>query len=1092
MKPPPQKSGKNHDVGGGMTPTPRPLGITEYTNPYTFYNDHSSYVSLCSRVCNSHFHAKKSTKSSDSYNGFKAREAKRLGKTDCWKRLEKCADGSECTIEKHLHKISDTKDRRCNTRATTARHAIDESREEGVMRELGDNDALVEMEGDSISTHEEESANTPSSDDEEGDLPPLVGEEEDEEEEYECDSLIPDFTVATREGTPAEGGVKMLAETVTEQSGTKQDRCNDKDEKRKFLLKIEERKIGYCLGEEGVEAYHGIWDRIVDHLLKIGVTRREMSAVAGDPETVINPTRDHDDVLFGLVRRRTAQHDLTMSAFSRVYDYSYTRGVYVNIATLILKDDRVLPFSILTPEKKEKNGAFERFITIAHKIVLDNKLDFDLETLMHTTSYVYTTKIVLETSATSCKGLASKKMEYKRRMTHPSNVRSSFTPHKLKIEQNLHKEPYIDNGLVKPIAGLEYYSDTVGLDFPELLPIYDVNDRNRFSGAYRTVFGPTIPMAAQICACDNHALNVAFMRLTNCRGSSYNNGVCLACNTHIPENFRSDHFDTIEHRTNTIAFDARLVQNQEKFISDHAAAFAELKRLYSISPETRDKPEDDVEVLIERPHAKKQMRQECYKQLTGVSNQFGGVYEGKQSDRDLLESCGDERGRNLTVTSKGWYSNKNMAKMKSDEISKVGKKQRIVVDLKVAASLEGSALTEKIKKAMAANEFVYRGITIEFIPYPRAESLESVFTKLQDPPGKGYMAYFSDDSCISLRDASGAVHTYNVDISQCDGSHHSTFDALRQIVPDDMSEQIEALLDQLIKPKLAIEPGKVDGKKQLNGDGKPIQVLFRLQRLSLLSGSTLTTVINNIANIMIAMSIADQYTEIRHQLNSDYETSADRITEIIETASQNCGYIVTAERCYDYSDIQFLKHSPMYDTNGRLTAVPNFGILLRSIGVCRGDPPGKKCVTTQQRAGVFNHSLIHSIYPRVSADILTEMKRSAALDQTGLSDSLYRSTLFLATNQINKNLAYKIDPETDHPETYLSPVSTKDRPTRYFTSEAFFRRYTLGNPNRSHLTPNEVETFTQGLGKARCGESWGCAVTERILKTDYGLGLLEF
>lgn len=201
--------------------------------------------------------------------------------------------------------------------------------------------------------------------------------------------------------------------------------------------------------------------------------------------------------------------------------------------------------------------------------------------------------------------------------------------------------------------------------------------------------------------------------------------------------------------------DREYEEKQADFISEHMSILDKLRCLYA--PTFADWSGWRQECIdhVDDPHDKRQLRQNALQDLID-NNDF----------------------------SKRMWMKTALYKMKRDEIGKPGKKPRMIVDLGVAASLQGFRYAKLMKNAMADEILEYKGGTIEFCPKPNPDKLAKIFAKLRDPPGKFYFVYFSDDSCYAVNTPNG-VQRFNVDIKSCDASHTaSLFEALWAITPD--------------------------------------------------------------------------------------------------------------------------------------------------------------------------------------------------------------------------------------------------------------------------------------------------------------------
>jgi len=377
-----------------------------------------------------------------------------------------------------------------------------------------------------------------------------------------------------------------------------------------------------------------------------------------------------------------------------------------------------------------------------------------------------------------------------------------------------------------------------------------------------------------------------------------------------------------------------------------------------------------------------------------------------------------------------WYlpNRGTLYKMKIFEIAKPGKVPRMIGDLGVHASLQGFRLTKFMKHAMAAGPIEYLGGHIVFCPKPDPFALEEVFRNLIDPPGNFYFVLFSDDSCVAVR-TPGGVKRFNVDISSCDASHtEKLFGLLQTMVPSMLARDIKSLVNQC-KTDISIHSIDIPKNKLVMQPPTP----------RLYSGSTLTTAINNLANILIAISIA--------------EAMCCDAPDIIRAAART-GYIVTCEDCTDWHKLQFLKHSPVLDTDGVIRPLLNIGVLLRLSGTCKGDLPGRKTTPLKDRAAAFQASLLSGAYPKANFTLLDNMRRSAGMPSHATD------------RMVAKELSYKV---VDNPSYPSFRVST----------EEVFKRYDLDDV--------EILEVESEFGNCGFSEHYTADGPEKVLKADYGL-----
>jgi hypothetical protein len=359
------------------------------------------------------------------------------------------------------------------------------------------------------------------------------------------------------------------------------------------------------------------------------------------------------------------------------------------------------------------------------------------------------------------------------------------------------------------------------------------------------------------------------------------------------------------------------------------------------------------------------------------------------------------------------------------EQAKPGKKMRMIMDLGVPASLRGAWLTDMLKIAQEAVELENNNFRFMFCKMPTYSRLKQIFDEMAvcDRP---LFVYFSDDSCLAVR-INGRIKWFNLDISSCDASHtRALFDLLVFLFPDHMRDDIRALVKQC-QTRLIVK-STTDPTKNL--------VLVPLEP-RLYSGSTLTTAINNLANLLIGLAISEC-------LDFDVAT--------LDAAIRGAGYIVTGLKPLDvFEDVQFLKHSPTLDRNGEYQPILNLGVLLRATGSCDGDVPGRGPL--RPRCETFQSQVVSGMYPRVITPVVDNML-SAVTDYGLFSD-----------DKAQRVYSLKAIEETGDPILYV--------PT-----ESFAARY--------RLTPLDLSELID-YSNLKYGQFYNAPCLQKILSCDYGL-----
>jgi hypothetical protein len=377
-------------------------------------------------------------------------------------------------------------------------------------------------------------------------------------------------------------------------------------------------------------------------------------------------------------------------------------------------------------------------------------------------------------------------------------------------------------------------------------------------------------------------------------------------------------------------------------------------------------------------------------------------------------------------------------KVKIFEVAKPDKTIRCIGDLGCPASLQGFRIAGILKQAMFGQPIAINGGTIEFCKEPSAEALVDVFERLINPPGRFVFVYFSDDSCLAVRTKGGKVLRFNVDISSCDASHTSfLFDAYVSIHPKRLRSDARRLVNQCEQPITVVD---LYNKKR--------KVTMKPRGPRLYSGSTITTAINNLACQLIGLSVSQMEINCKE--------------DVIHAAAE-AGYIVTCDDCSDWHEIQFLKHSPVYDKNHKIRALLNLGVLLRMSGTAKGDFIGFKGESMESRVNRQQKSLLQGAYPRAHTLLIDSLKRNCEGGQDNGVGSKLQERVQQATDA---QLAYKL-------VSYDSDVEF------FVNSDEVYARY--------GLTDLEILQMDSDFASCGYGDHYSSSATNKIYLKDYGL-----
>lgn len=371
------------------------------------------------------------------------------------------------------------------------------------------------------------------------------------------------------------------------------------------------------------------------------------------------------------------------------------------------------------------------------------------------------------------------------------------------------------------------------------------------------------------------------------------------------------------------------------------------------------------------------------------------------------------------------YVRKARYKMKAFEMLAPDKRCRAVADLGApAASVLGYYID--LVKASMEKEFEYKGCVIAYIPSPKSEVLKTVFALLHRHSKKMYFVLFSDDSCVSIRTITG-FYWADVDISACDGSHYSPlFSVLKACISHPLYQSdIDKAFKQL-QSDLWLYSTDMEHRVKLTLADKNDMVL--------LSGSVLTVVANNTANVSIAMRIADNLPNF---------VDENDVEEIIMRSAKEMGYLVTCQRKTNFEELTFLKMSSTVD--GRLFL--GLGVLIRSFGRFLYDLPGRGDIAARARR--FNSDVIKS-YVHAGDHIITDAFRKHIIH-----DSLNCcSTAYMDATRVRGCSSDRVE------------------------VHELCRRY--------RCTEVELEELAECISNARVGSVISLPIIDKIMSVDYG------
>jgi len=269
-----------------------------------------------------------------------------------------------------------------------------------------------------------------------------------------------------------------------------------------------------------------------------------------------------------------------------------------------------------------------------------------------------------------------------------------------------------------------------------------------------------------------------------------------------------------------------------------------------------------------------------------------------------------------------------------------------------------------------------------------------------------------------------------MDISACDGSHYkNVFEVLYASIKNPLYQKdIDKTFAQL-KEKIYLYSTDYKYKTHIKLRDRDDYVL--------LSGSTLTVITNNTANVGIAMKFGEL-------LENRGDCTMQQAEDLLSEAATLMGYIVKCKAIgNDFEKLTFLKHSCTKD--GRLFL--GLGVLIRNFGRFVGDLPGRGDL--RKRARVFNSDVVKS-YIHAGNHIITEAFRSKIISET----------------MVTKN------------HRYLESTKEKGVSDDYIETFELCKRY--------DCSVSELEVLAQCIRTADVGQVIKLPIIDKIMKVDYG------
>jgi len=299
-------------------------------------------------------------------------------------------------------------------------------------------------------------------------------------------------------------------------------------------------------------------------------------------------------------------------------------------------------------------------------------------------------------------------------------------------------------------------------------------------------------------------------------------------------------------------------------------------------------------------------------------------------------------------------------KVKCYEWARPAAYPRAIGDYGTDQSLVFSQEATRVKKAMGCH-YTSDDLSLQYVSNGVFDV--PVFSDLLNSDRRCTAIYFSDDMCLRVLVGNG-VNLYNVDISACDASHTS-------FIVNCVHHLIKGIFDtrhlKVLRNRLKIKYGHNH------------RVYIEPKDILMYSGTTWTTIMNNVASCLIVSAIYDMLERQNYiYVDSDIVKCVERI-----------GYKIKLQRCSTVQQLQFLKCSPT--AHGEPFVNPS--CLMRSLGCSDGSTLGK---LTTHRMNTRVSSVIKG-FPQDTGPI------SAAFRRLGERLSTHDTTEIITKEYIGKS-----------------------------------------------------------------------------------------
>lgn len=228
---------------------------------------------------------------------------------------------------------------------------------------------------------------------------------------------------------------------------------------------------------------------------------------------------------------------------------------------------------------------------------------------------------------------------------------------------------------------------------------------------------------------------------------------------------------------------------------------------------------------------------------------------------------------------------------------------------------------------------VIAGFRYEFCDCQERSASDTFFNRLFMNDRTSFY-FYSDDSVFKFV-IDGQVYVFETDISKCDMSNRLSIFYYTYII-------IRSIFGKTVADNIVRQAHSM--ARLVNPSNKEEFVNLMPHFFFEYSGLIITTLLNNVASMFIAMSIFAYYSNTKFDgINVPPEKIVEALTNCIEQGAKNIGYKLSIKYCASPSDATFLKRI----SDGKVSTVC-LGVLLRTFGTMEEYTPQVLGLTRSQ------------------------------------------------------------------------------------------------------------------------------------------------